>query len=130
MFSAPSDAVLSSSFYYPGRRFLWSRLRLFENRIEMFGLGWTGLHRRTLLLDRVKRLRWWTGSGNINFALLLKRDDGEDERLYLHVDAAGLWKHEVEARAPNLDTAGPPLPKKAPSSASSSSSSSDRARAA
>jgi len=132
MYFSSSDPVLSSPFRYPHQSFLWSRLRLFEDRIEFVGLRWTGLHRRTLPLARVKNLRWWTGSGDVNFALLLDGgDDGEDERIYLHVDAAGLWKHEVAARAQNLVADGPDLPKQKSSSDSSpSSSNGKRARAA
>ena len=111
MFSASADAVLSSSFRYPDRYFLWARMRLFEDRIEFVGLGWTGMDRRTLSLDRLKDLRWWTGDGNINFGLLLH--DGE--RVYVRVKAAGLWKHEVESRAPNLDSTEATLPDHVPS---------------
>ena len=127
MFSAPDEAILSSPFRYADQRFLWARLRLFEERIEFVGLGWTGLHRRTLPLERVKDLRWWTGDGRVNFALLLH--DGE--HLRLRVKAAGLWKHEVEARAPSLAPSDAPLPQQAPKQPSASSSpSSPRARAA
>ena len=110
MFSTPSDAVLSSSFRYTDQGFLWARMRLFEDRIEFVGLGWTGMHRRTLALDRVKDLRWWTGDGRVNFAML--RDDGE--RIYVRVKAAGLWKHEVAARAHNLDPDEATLPDQVP----------------
>lgn len=120
-----TDAVLSSSFRYADQRFLWSRLRLFEDRIEFVGLGWTGLHRRTLPLKRVKALRWWTGGGKgvVNFALRLH--DGE--HLRLHVEAAGLWKHEVEARASNLASDEAALPEQ---SQAESSPASSRAKAA
>lgn len=111
MFTAPADAVLSSSFRYADRRFLWARLRLFEDRIEFVGLGWRGRHRRTLALKQVKDLRWWTGDGNVNFALLLH----SGERIRLNVNAAGLWKHEVEARAPNLEQSEAALPRQASS---------------
>ena len=109
MFSS-SDTILSSSFRYADQRFLWSRMQLYEDRIEFRGLSWTGLHRRTLPLERIKDQRWWTGGGNVNYALLL--DD--DERIYVHVKSAGLWKHEVEARAANLDPQEATLPQQAP----------------
>jgi hypothetical protein len=85
-------------------------MRLFEDRIEFVGLGWTGVHRRTLPLDRLRDLRWWTGGGPTNFAVLL--DD--EERIYVRVKAAGLWKHEVEARASRLDPEKATLPDTAP----------------
>lgn len=124
LFSSSADAILSSAFCYSDQRFLWSRLRLFEDRIEFLGLKWTGLHRRTVPLDCIKKLRWWTGSSGVNFAMLLRGEgDGEgqeeEERIYLNVEAAGLWKHEVEARVPDLDASGSSLPQSAPAATSS-----------
>lgn len=141
MFATPADAVLSSSFRHADRPSLWkggplwARMRLFEDRIEFVELRWTGRHRQTLPLGRVKDMRWRTGGGNANFSLHLHPDqNGSPQRggskgdvLHLTVKAAGLWKHEVEARAPNLDPTEAELPGE---NSSTSSSSSSRARAA
>jgi hypothetical protein len=144
MFSPPADAEISSSFRRADQPSLWrggplwARMRLFDDRIEFVELRWTGRRRQTLSLARVRDLRWHTGGGNANFFLHLHPEDdssensprrGSDERevLRLHVEAAGLWKHEVEARAPNLDPAEATLPDLQTSSSSSRPS---RARAA
>jgi hypothetical protein len=145
MFFPPADAALSSSFRRADRPSLWkggplwAGMRLFDDRIEFVELRWTGRRRQTLPLARVKDLRWRTGGGNVNLSLHLHPEGDADENnsqhgsneskvLRLHVEAAGLWKHEVEARAPNLDPAEATLPDK--TSPTSSSSSSPRARAA
>ncbi|PSQ98275.1 MAG: hypothetical protein BRD48_07750 [Bacteroidetes bacterium QS_9_68_14] len=145
MLSPPADAEISSSFrradqpsFWKGGP-LWARMRLFDDRIEFVELRWTGWRRQALPLARVRNLRWRTGGRNANFSLHLhpegdlpenspRRGSGEREVLRLHVEAAGLWKHEVEARAPNLDPAEATLPDLQTSS--SSSSRSPRARAA
>ena len=86
--------LLSSRFRYAHRRFLFSRARLYRDRITLWGLGWTGLHRRTISLRDVVRLNWRTDSHRAaNMTIYLR--DAEPVRLW--VNGAGLWKYEVDA---------------------------------
>lgn len=95
LFDFPSEeAALSTSFRYADRRFLWSCLQLFKDRIEFFGLSWRGRHRRTLRLGEVSAVQWHTGHEEVNLVLRLH----SGERVPLHVKTAGLWKHRIEAR--------------------------------
>lgn len=87
--------VLSSSFRYAERRFLFGRVRLYGDRIELFGLHWRGIHRRTIALRDVLRLSWRTDSQrSANITLYLR----DDEPVRLWVEAAGLWKYQIDAR--------------------------------
>ena len=54
--------LLSSRFRYHDRRMFFGRMQLFQDRIEVFGLHWSGIHRRTIPLSEVEQVEWWTGS--------------------------------------------------------------------
>ena len=87
--------LLSSSFRYADRRFLFGRVRLYGDRIELFGLHWRGIHRRTIALRNVVRLSWRTDTErSANMTLYLH----DDEPVRLWVEGAGLWKYQIDAR--------------------------------
>lgn len=101
MSSTTSDRpLLSSSFRLADRSLLFSKMRLHADRVTLFGVGWTGLYRRTVPLGDVAKVMWWAGAADheVNLAFLLH----SGERLGLRAKKAGLWKYEVEARAPRL----------------------------
>ena len=86
--------LLSSSFRYAGRRFLFGRARLYGDRLELFGLHWRGVHRRTIALREMVRLSWRTDSQrSANMTLYLR----DDEPVRLWVKGAGLWKYQIDA---------------------------------
>ena len=86
--------LLSSSFRYADRRFLFGRARLYWDRIELYGLHWRGLHRRTIALRDVLRLSWRTDSlRSANMTLYLR----DEEPVRLWVEGAGLWKYQIDA---------------------------------
>lgn len=87
--------LLTSSFRYADRRFLFGRAQLYPDRIELFGLHWTGIHRRTIALGEVVRLSWRTDSQRLaNMTLYLQDDDP----VRLWINGAGLWKYQIDAR--------------------------------
>lgn len=76
-------------------------MQLYADRLTLFGVGWTGLYRRAVSLEDIAEVTWWTGAADreVNLAFLLH----SGERLGVHVKKkAGLWKYEVEGRAPHL----------------------------
>ena len=87
--------LLTSSFRYADRRFLYGRAQLYPDRIDLFGLHWTGIHRRTIVLDEVARLSWRTDSQRAANMTLYLRDD---DPVRLWIDGAGLWKYQIDAR--------------------------------
>ena len=87
--------LLSSSFRYAERRFLFARIRLYADRIELYGLHWRGAHHRTIALHDVARLSWRTDSQRTANMTLYLRDD---EAIRLWVEGAGLWKYQIDAR--------------------------------
>ncbi len=89
-----AKALLSSRFRYAGRRLFFGRARLYPDRIELSGITWRGIHRRSVPLDEVARVRWHGGDHQAaNFVLVLRNG----ETLSLWVAGSGLWKYRVEA---------------------------------
>ena len=92
------QCLLTSRFRYAHRRFLYGRAQLYPDRIELFGLHWTGVHRRTIVLGEVARLSWRTDSQRAaNMTLYLHDDDP----VRLWINGAGLWKYQIDARLGN-----------------------------
>lgn len=88
------NVLLSSGFRYAHRRFYYARARLYTDRIELLGVGWTGVHRRTIALRDIARLSWRTDSHRSANMTIHMRDS---EPIRLWMKAAGLWKHQVDA---------------------------------
>jgi hypothetical protein len=95
--SSDSGDLFTSSFCYPDRSFVWAKMTLSDEQIELSGWGWRGRHHRVMRLDEIVEVQWWTGEGSANLALRLQ--DGA--HVELQVEAAGLWKHRIQAQAPN-----------------------------
>ncbi len=86
--------LLSSRFRSLDRGVFLGRARLYPDRIVLSGLTWKGRYRRTVMLDEVARIKWWTGEQNtVNLALYLRND----EAVKMWVAGSGLWKYQVEA---------------------------------
>ncbi len=104
--------LLSSRFRYADRRFLFGRIRLYRDRIDLFGLHWRGLHRRTIALREVARLSWRTDTErSANMTIYLR----DDEAVRLWVEGAGLWKYQIDARLGNQLNVADDLPGSMPS---------------
>ena len=89
------SVLLSSSFRYADRRFLYARARLYADRIEFYGVHWTGVHRSTIALHDIARLSWRTDSQrSANMTIYLHND----EAVRLWIEGAGLWKYQIDAR--------------------------------
>ena len=93
--TALEQPLLTSRFRYADRRFLFGRAHLYPDRIELFGLHWTGIHRHTIVLDEVARLSWRTDSQRAANMTLYLRDD---DPVRLWINGAGLWKYQIDAR--------------------------------
>ena len=92
--------LLSSRFRYPDRRMFFGRMQLFQDRIEVFGLHWRGMHRRTIPLSDVEQVEWWTGAPDrVNLEIRLHTG----EALPVWVQGAGLWKFKIEEHAERID---------------------------
>ena len=105
--SLSEQILLTSSFRYAERRFLFARARLYWDRIELYGLHWRGVHRRTVALRDVARLSWRTDSlRSANMTLHLHND----EPVRLWVEGAGLWKYQIDARLGNQLNVADELP--------------------
>lgn len=101
------DVLHTASFQYADRHLFFARARLYEDRLKLSGLQWTGRHTRTIPLEEVARVEWWSGvQKEPNFALHLH--DGS--RVTLWLKGAGLWKYKVAEHAPNLVPDEEPLP--------------------
>ena len=96
--SSDSGDLFTSSFRYPDRSFAWAKMTLSDEQIELSGWGWRGRHHRVMRLDEIVEVQWWTGEGSANLALRLQ--DGA--HVELQVEAAGLWKHRIQAQASHL----------------------------
>lgn len=96
--------VRTSRFRYTNRRLWLARARLWEDRIELRGLSWTGLHHRTIPLEDLESVEWWSGDGpETNLALHLKNGDV----VLLNVPGPGLWKFAIEEHCRPSRTAEP-----------------------
>ena len=84
--------ILSSSFRYDDAPLLFSKARLFEDRIVLTGWGFKGRHKRVIHLNEIKEVDWWFGRAEVNFALNL--NSGPPVSMYLK--GAGNWKYTIE----------------------------------
>lgn len=90
---------LTNRFRFGDTFVLWGRARLLADRVVLSWFGWSGLRRRTILLDEIERLDWWAAfQGDANLTMTLR----SGETLALQIEASGLWKYEIEERAPRL----------------------------
>ena len=85
--------MLSGRFRDPERRLLFARALLFENRIEFSGLTLSGRYFRQLLLECVEHVEWRSGQAK-RPNLIIRLRGGETLRVWMN--AAGLWKYEIE----------------------------------
>ena len=93
------EALLSSRFRDPERRLFFARAILFANRIELRGFSLSGMYRKLLLLKNIERVEWKVGqSRNANITLWMKNGD----KKHLWINAAGLWKHMIDANVRNI----------------------------
>ena len=96
-----------SPFQYADRRLLFARARLYEDRITLSGLGWTGWHKQTVQLKAVENIDWWAGTcDEVNFALHLRNG----ESLHMCLKGAGLWNYKIKELVPMLNSTEEKMP--------------------
>ena len=93
------EALLSSRYRDPRRTLFFARAQLFDDRIEFFGITWTGLHRRRLPLWEVSRVDWRAGRQR-SPNLILRLHTGEVIKVWM--SGAGLWKYLIDANVQSL----------------------------
>ena len=87
--------LLTTSFRHPARRLLFTRARLFPDRIELSGWYPGASYEQVLFLDRIQRIEWHTdekASPNVHFHM----DDGA--ALSLDLQAPDKWQHTLMRR--------------------------------
>lgn len=101
-------ALLSSRVSDADRSLVYLRARLFRDRIEFRGLGWSGWYRRDVPLSEVERVHWRSGQpGAINFVIYVH----DAASIKLHIKkGGGLWKYRIEELLGQQATAGGALP--------------------
>ena len=82
----------SGSFRIQGQRFIYSRARLYEDRLELTAWGWLKYYRCRIPVDAIEAVIWWTGDAHANLELCLR--DGK--RLGLWMVGAALWKFAID----------------------------------
>lgn len=89
----PRIVLKTSRFRFPDRTLLYSRARLFPDRLELFALAPTGWHRQRIALAGVEEVQR-ADSGLV----VLRLDDGTAQGLVF--DRAEDWQRAIEARLP------------------------------
>jgi hypothetical protein len=99
--------LLSSGFQYSNRRLLFSKARLFMDRIELSGWDFVEKHRQEIPLDTLCRVEWGTDEADAP-DLILHLKGGDSVALSLH--DAERWRQSLQQqmrwRAPDRS----PLP--------------------
>lgn len=85
--------LLSSSYKMPGRRLLFSRARLFIDRIELTGWYLGEKHFQTIRLEEVCSVEW-QDENSYNAILHLRGD----ESVALKLSQPARWKQSLETR--------------------------------
>jgi len=88
--TAVDTPVLESAFGLENQWLLWSRLRLYPDRLMLCYWKGLSLRRQCVRLTRVDRVEQPTAD-----RLRLRLDD--DQTLRLHVDSAGEWREMIVA---------------------------------
>ncbi|NBC17233.1 MAG: hypothetical protein GVY18_07945 [Bacteroidetes bacterium] len=87
--------LLSSGFQYTNRRLLFSKARLFPDRIELSGWDFVEKHRQEIPLDTLCRVEWHTDEADAP-DLILHLKDGDSVSLSLH--DADRWRESLQQR--------------------------------
>ena len=87
--------LLSSGFQYANRRLLFSKARLFPDRIELSGWNFMEKHRQEIRLDRLCRVEWHTDEQDTP-DLILHLKDGDSVQLSLR--DADRWREPLQQR--------------------------------
>lgn len=90
--------VLVSSFKLCNhRRLFFTQMKLYHNRLTFEGWALGGRYARTISLDDIERVEWWSARDDVNLALYLSRG----KVIELVVPAAGNWKFAIDAELPS-----------------------------
>lgn len=92
--------LAASSFRFPERHLLFSKARLFPDRIELSGWDSNGTHRQTIPLEQVREVKWGEdpSNGRAEFHL----HDGS--RVALVLRDKDLWRQLLSERLDWLRT--------------------------
>lgn len=86
--------LLTTGFRIPGRRLLFTRARLYPDRIELTGWRPGESYEAVILLDRVQSIEWRAGTDGSNVVFY---QDGEAP-LALRLPSQQLWRDMLEER--------------------------------
>lgn len=101
-----NQVVLSSRCRWSTRKLIGSRARLYSDRIEFTGWSLTGRSGRTIALESLVDVEWFTAMrGQPN--LRLEMADGSEH--VVSVKGAGTWCYEIR-RLARLSPDSPTLP--------------------
>ena len=84
----------SGRFKVRGQKYVFTRARLYADRLVLQGWSWRGHFRRDIPLHALKEVIWWTGATRVNLELRYHGDD----RFLFWVSGAELWKLAIENR--------------------------------
>lgn len=97
----PRIVLKTSRFRLPDRTLLYSRARLFPDRLELLALAPSGWHRERIVLAGVAGVECTEPEAGL---VLLHLRDGTLHRVGF--DRAGEWQRAIEARLPWTATPG------------------------
>jgi hypothetical protein len=87
--------LLTTRFRHPERRLLFTRARLFPDRIDLHGWSFGDTYDQVIYLDHVRRIDWPDLEAEQPY-VLFHLDDGST--CSLHLQAADLWRYTLEQR--------------------------------
>ncbi|ARA91865.1 hypothetical protein AWN76_000900 [Rhodothermaceae bacterium RA] len=98
--------MLSTSFRMPGRRLLFTRARLYPDRIELTGWHPGEAYEAVISLDRVQSIDWREGPDGSNVVFY---QDGSAP-MALRLSSPALWRELLEERLYWTPRDRPPVP--------------------
>jgi hypothetical protein len=84
----------SGRFKIRDHNYLFSRARLYADRLVLQGWSWRGRYKRIVPLQSIKEVIWWTGAAHINLELRFH----ENEQFVFWISEAEPWKLAIENR--------------------------------
>lgn len=106
--SHDSATARSSPFRLEGKRLFFAKMWLEGERLEWRAWSWTGRFRRTVPLEQIRDVQWWTVEDR-STNLLFKLTDGSTFSMWAR--GPGLWRAVLEERLdlPPVSNERPPV---------------------
>jgi len=87
-----SPILLKGRFQLPETRLWGGRVLLYKNCVVFQGRRFFKRYRRTIQLEEVESISWWTGGQDANLVFFLKGTDA----FACQIRGAGRWKFEID----------------------------------